>query len=226
MLRLGAAGRRRQRLDVFEACFLRPKVYLLSSHRPHDSFDPPAICSCRLFSSYHNQHGDNSHQQRRRHRQRLSPRLRISKNNPYDVLGIPRDSSADTVKRKFLQLAMRHHPDTNRHSDDSLTHDSSKNMANNTTDTFVKIREAFERIKQDFKNNNSDTNSSSSWLTEEEFDAWFYEETGQKMDATTRREVMHVYRYVCESERPEILCGFFWLSQTWNVRRFCGIGRV
>jgi DnaJ-class molecular chaperone len=79
---------------------------------------------------------------------------------------------------------LRHHPDTNRN-------DNQKS----TTETFVKIREAFERIKQDFASR--EDVKSSSWLTEEEFDAWFHEETGQKMDAATRREVMHVYRYVC-----------------------------
>ncbi|KAG7346583.1 hypothetical protein IV203_005651 [Nitzschia inconspicua] len=90
-----------------------------------------------------------------------------------------------------MQLALRHHPDTNRHSND----DGNSNLKSNT-DTFVKIRQAFERIKQDFSSRRDidAATSSSSCFTEEEFDSWFYEETGQKMDASTRREVMHVYR--------------------------------
>jgi molecular chaperone GrpE (heat shock protein) len=80
-----------------------------------------------------------------------------------------------------LQLALRHHPDTSA--------DQSSNP-----DTFVKIREAFEQIKKDFAKQGDGKGITSSWLTEEEFDAWFHEETGQKMDAATRREVMHVYR--------------------------------
>ena len=87
------------------------------------------------------------------------------------------------MKRKFLQLALRHHPDTSTDGD-----------KNSTSDTFVKIREAFEQIKKDFASRNDDSSSSSSWFTEDEFDAWFYEETGQKMDAATRRDVMHVYK--------------------------------
>ena len=97
------------------------------------------------------------------------------------MLGVPRDASADTVKRKFLQLALRHHPDT-----------STDQKAN--SDTFVKIREAFEQIKENFAKRGDGDDMANSWLSEEEFDEWFYEETGQKMDAAMRREVMQVYR--------------------------------
>jgi hypothetical protein len=137
----------------------------------------------RSFSFHHNQHGQSHNNNRRHRRQRTSPNsgLRISKSNPFAVLGIPQDSCAETVKRKFLQLALRHHPDTSTEK-------------NSTSDTFVKIREAFEQIKRDFASRIDADSSSSSWLTEEEFDAWFYEETGQKMDAATRRDVMHVYK--------------------------------
>lgn len=138
----------------------------------------------RTFS-FHSQHGQ-SHNNRRHRRQRTSPNsgVRISKSNPFAVLGIPQDSCAETVKRKFLQLAIRHHPDT------------STEKSSTSSDRFVKIREAFEQIKKDFasRNDGSSSSSSSSWLTEEEFDAWFYEETGQRMDAATRRDVMHVYK--------------------------------
>ncbi|KAL3913521.1 MAG: hypothetical protein SGARI_000614 [Bacillariaceae sp.] len=136
------------------------------------------------MSSYHH-NGQHDHRQqqgsKRRQRANGSSRLTIRKNNPFDILGIPRDSSADTVKRKFLQLALRHHPDTST--------DQKSNP-----DTFVKIREAFEQIKDDLVKRGVDGEDMTSWLSEEEFDAWFYEETGQKMDAAMRREVMHVYR--------------------------------
>jgi DnaJ domain len=184
MLRIDALNFSRRQIESFALKILRSNEAISSpGHSSLSSCHP-----CRQFSSsYHHQqhHGNHNHHHRRR-QQRSTPhnRLRISKNNPYDVLGIPRDSCADTVKRKFLQLALRHHPDTNRN-------DNQKS----TTETFVKIREAFERIKQDFASR--EDVKSSSWLTEEEFDAWFHEETGQKMDAATRREVMHVYRYVC-----------------------------
>jgi hypothetical protein len=116
-------------------------------------------------------------------KRRVPPnRLRIEKSNPFAVLGLPHNSSADTVKRKFLQLALQHHPDTSTDKKDSL-------------DTFVKIREAFEKIRKEFADTcGNGKETASLWMTEEDFDCWFYEETGQKMDASARREVMHVYK--------------------------------
>lgn len=145
--------------------------------------DSSPVCHLSSYNQHcGEQHRNYNHQRRKRCTQPQS--LRIRKTNPFDVLGVPRDSSAATVKQKFLQLALRHHPDT-----------SSDSNAN--SDAFVEIREAFENIKQNFsQNGDGDDNMMSSWLTEEEFDNWFYEETGQRMNATTRREVMHVYRYV------------------------------
>ncbi|KAG7364809.1 DnaJ domain containing protein [Nitzschia inconspicua] len=185
MLKLGASTQRRRGLEIF------PSVQCIKSKMvskpPKRIRASPSCHSCQFFSSYHN----DSNNWQRRQRSSLNNQFRIKQTNPYDVLGIPRDSSVDTVKRKFLQLALRHHPDTNRHSSD----DSNRSLKSNT-DTFVKIRQAFERIKQDFSSRRDidAATSSSSWFTEEEFDSWFYEETGQKMDASTRREVMHVYR--------------------------------
>jgi hypothetical protein len=144
----------------------------------------------KLFSTFHDRHQNQDrryHYRRQEQRSTAHNRLKISRNNPYDVLGIPRNSSADTVKRKFLQLALRHHPDTNDNNRDTKP----------KADNFVKIRDAFERIKQEFANRNREYDvSSTPWFTEQEFDAWFFESTGQRMDAATRREVMHVYRYV------------------------------
>jgi hypothetical protein len=155
-------------------------------------------CSCLMYSSFHRRHhanengghDDHYHQYHRRQQQRSSSPnqlQKVNRRNPYDVLGIPRNSSADTIKRKFLQLALRHHPDTNRHGD----------IKQSSSDKFVEIRAAFDRINLEIADRNKEFDASSKpWFTEEEFNAWFYEETGQNMDAATRREVMHVYRYV------------------------------
>ena len=95
--------------------------------------------------------------------------------NPFDVMGIPRDSCADVVRNTFLQLAMRYHPDTS---------------GKDTADQFQRIRAAFDKItKAGGKKKKNKT-----WLTEEVFNAWFEEHTGLRMDAATRREVMIAYR--------------------------------
>eukprot|EP00536_Pseudo-nitzschia_multiseries_P014555 jgi/Psemu1/298760/fgenesh1_pm.725_\ len=98
-----------------------------------------------------------------------------SSTNPFDIMGIPRDSYADVVRTTFLQLAMRYHPDTS---------------GKDTREDFQRIRDAFDKITKfgDQKSKNK------AWLTEEVFNKWFEEHTGLRMDAATRREVMIAYR--------------------------------
>lgn len=136
--------------------------------------------SVRVFSS--DRRDERQDSTRRRQRPSRSRSRSRGVDTHYDILGIPRNSSPEAVKRAFLQLALRHHPDTS----------ADKQRG---TDNFVKIREAFEGIKEDFSTRNLDGKDEvPSWFTEEEFDAWFHEETGQRMDSSMRREVMHVYR--------------------------------
>ena len=99
----------------------------------------------------------------------------VSSTNPFDVMGIPRDSCADVVRTTFLQLAMRYHPDTS---------------GKDTGEEFQRIRDAFERIQQ----SGGKEKKNKAWLTEEVFNVWFEEHTGLRMDAATRREVMIAYR--------------------------------
>ena len=98
-----------------------------------------------------------------------------SSTNPFDVMGIPRDSCADVVRTTFLQLAMRYHPDTS---------------GKDTAEEFQRIRDAFDRIQK----SGGKENKNKTWLTEEVFNVWFEEHTGLRMDAATRREVMIAYR--------------------------------
>lgn len=98
-----------------------------------------------------------------------------SSTNPFDIMGIPRDSCSDVVRTTFLQLAMRYHPDTS---------------GKDTGDKFQRIRGAFDRITKSGGKGNNKRN----WLTEEVFNVWFETHTGLRMDAASRREVMIAYR--------------------------------
>ena len=108
-------------------------------------------------------------------KQQLRDKSSLVLRNPFDVMGIPRDSCADVVRTTFLKLAMRYHPDTS---------------GKDTGDEFQRIRDAFDQITKSV----SKANKNRTWLTEEVFNVWFEEHTGLRMDAATRREVMIAYR--------------------------------
>jgi DnaJ domain len=105
-------------------------------------------------------------------------------------LGIHKTATYQEVKRRFVELALKHHPDK---VDDG---NKQKNM-----EQFVKFRQAFEALREDGNGmtttNDDDISSSSMWSSDEEFNAWFYEQTGHadimfSMDMKTRKEVIDV----------------------------------
>lgn len=62
-------------------------------------------------------------------------------NNPWDVLGIPVDSSEDVVKKAYRKLAMKHHPDKG-----------------GDPEQFKKIQTAYDRITKGETTDSSDQN--------------------------------------------------------------------
>lgn len=62
--------------------------------------------------------------------------------NPYKILNIPQDSSLEVVKKAYKKLALVHHPDKGGNSN-----------------TFLKIKEAYEEILSGGKNTISTANS-------------------------------------------------------------------
>lgn len=62
-----------------------------------------------------------------------------STKNPYDVLGIPKDSSLETVKSAYRKLSMKYHPDRNQGDPQS-------------EEKFKEISAAYEMIKSPGKN--------------------------------------------------------------------------
>jgi curved DNA-binding protein CbpA len=115
--------------------------------------------------------------------------------SPFRVLGIPPNSSLETARKAFVKLAIQHHPDTNEGDDVSAQQ-------------FMRIRQAFERIRDDGSKNvingnfnasdddggdDDEEHPSASW-TEEDFLQWFFEHTGLRLTSDQRRELVHLYR--------------------------------
>jgi len=122
----------------------------------------------------------------------------LSSENPWKVLGVPRNSCEETVRTAFMRLALRYHPDTSN---------------GDTGDDFARIREAFERIRDNARSG-SNHGKKKSWLTEEVFNVFFEEHTGLRMDAATRREVMISYREgACKNARTRTGC----LPPAWHI---------
>lgn len=97
---------------------------------------------------------------------------------PFQVLGISKTASYDEVRQSFVQLALKHHPDTS---------------PNKSGHTFASIRAAFEAIRND--EGRAALVGEAQW-TDDSLSTWFHDETGQRlcfhMNSATRREVSHV----------------------------------
>ena len=169
-----------------------PSCSVVSSSSPPPLFPAHQRLLRRTFSSKHYRHNNGS-----------------SSANPYLVLGVPVNSSYETVKSAFLKQAMEHHPDL-----------ASSNKNNGDTTIFVRIRQAFEEIVQDHKKGGAATsrdnkawqNAASTWKNEAEFQEWFRQETSNHltfdMSHDTRQEVIRVYRTMSNGGRD--LRGGYW----------------
>ena len=120
--------------------------------------------------------------------------------DPYRVLGVSRDSPYIVIKKKFLELALKFHPDT-----------SDKE----TSEKFIHIRNAFESIRKKatyHEKGQSDPNHDAdlAW-TEDQFLAWFHEQTGVKLSSAQRRELVRLHR----SRVP----GGYYGGQMWDLAR-------
>lgn len=91
---------------------------------------------------------------------------------PFHVLGIPRSSTHEEVKKAFKKLALKHHPDTTTNKSDA------------NGQIYWKIREALETILAG--NDSQNENHLAQWFHDETGLSYFY------MTAATRNELTHV----------------------------------
>lgn len=125
--------------------------------------------------------------------------LKVSSDNPYEVLGVSNTATYTQVKKRFLELAMKHHPD--RAANENSSSDDNVNKQNGVKD-FIRFRQAFERIQEDANGMTTvgDGDDASHQWTDEEFNAWYSEETGRdssltfRLDMKTRQEVIDVVK--------------------------------
>lgn len=105
---------------------------------------------------------------------------------PFEILGVPNDVLYANVKKAFLKLAMEHHPDMvlKGLSSETATADHEK-LKEKAQRRFIEIRQAFEKLRPlecgravlaDGRDININVASDEAV---DEFDDWFYSETGQ-----------------------------------------------
>lgn len=140
--------------------------------RPHPSCWPAP--SVRRISQQHTSE-----------KRRIKQKQKKQQEDFFTTLGITRDIPYAKAKKAFLQIAMKHHPDTSdADSEDAKREDH---------DIFVAARKAFENIVEGPEGRAVLRSESDEAWEEEEFSEWFREETGGYdmpfMDARTMKEV-------------------------------------
>merc|ERR1719295_958323 len=66
----------------------------------------------------------------------------------YSILGLEEDASADAVKQKYHEMALKHHPDRNRNQNDKAPECKSNDADNGqNTAMFFRVQEAWEILK-------------------------------------------------------------------------------
>lgn len=120
-----------------------------------------------------------------------------NKSCPFKILGVPKETQYNDVKKSFFKLAMQYHPDTAK--SDSNDNDNEQDPAK----IFHEIRTAFESLMEDedgiaILRPIDEDESDSIWKDNKDFDSWFKEETGHhapfmfEMDIETMREVAEI----------------------------------
>lgn len=128
-------------------------------------------------------------------------------NDPYLILGVPTSSSFRTVQKAFNKLAFQYHPD------------STGGRTSITSTEFIRIRQAYERIRNskiDKKSMNEEPDStkidpSTHALREIDFLDHFHRQTGVRLTSAQRHEIVQLYR----SRVP----GGFYGGHSWDLAR-------
>jgi hypothetical protein len=123
-------------------------------------------------------------------RTKKKSKKRKKSTDPFKILGVPEASLLKDVKKKFLQIAMKNHPDT-------IGDDVTDEDRNEMRDVFIKARMAFESLAEDPMDGTAILKEDLDDAMEN-FDSWFKSETGHDtpfqfdMDPETMKEVANM----------------------------------
>jgi hypothetical protein len=124
-------------------------------------------------------------------RTKTKKKRRKTSTDPFKILGVPEASLLKDVKKKFLQIAMKNHPDT---IGDDVTDEDTRNEMR---EVFIKARMAFESLAEDPMDGTAILKEDLDDAMEN-FDSWFKTETGHDtpfqfdMDPETMKEVANM----------------------------------
>jgi len=115
------------------------------------------------------------------------------RHDPFRVLGLPRGSSYQQVKERFVKLALQHHPDRQEQDGNSGgSNNAAASTSTENTTTFIQVRQAFEVIREGH-NGIAQATHESQW-SDDELRKFMEEQTSEflsfKMDHETRQAVI------------------------------------
>lgn len=79
--------------------------------------------------------------------------------NPYDIIGVRKESSQEDIKKAYRKLSLKHHPDRNGNSDES------KKMFQSISQAYIKLTECSQNDSSSFfgEANNSEIVGQQTW---------------------------------------------------------------
>lgn len=112
-------------------------------------------------------------------------RKKEKKVDPHSVLGVSRHEKFAAVRKSFIRIAMKHHPDTAEKG-------ATPEQEAESRETFMAARSAMEMLTECPTEGIAILRSESELAVDDDVDVWFKEETGYDMpfmDAQTMKEV-------------------------------------
>mmetsp|Transcript_24524 Transcript_24524/g.37792 ORF Transcript_24524/g.37792 Transcript_24524/m.37792 type:complete len:268 (-) Transcript_24524:201-1004(-) len=164
----------------------QPSQSQVVHHQQHPQHHQQGFSSpLLLLFSHHNLTNDNNSNNNRTTTQRLFSTVTKKLPCPFKTLGVSKSAKYKKVKTMFLQIAMSHHPDTNK----AETEEQEKKYR----EAFIKARQAFESLMES-EDGGVMLKPLEEETSDQEFDNWFMKETGHSspysfLDPQTMKEV-------------------------------------